>query len=251
MSQPAPAKTAIIVGASRGIGASLARELATRGYTLGLLARNQEQLNRLAAELRAAHGITVKVASLDVCDQERVGPVMNDLMHAFGTVDLVIVNSGVTGVRKAGDGNIAEDRRIIETNLLGAIAVTDVAMAQFRQQGHGHLVGISSVSASFAIPGSGAYSASKAALTNYLEALRMEVAKRKINVTIVHPGFVNTDIAPGMEKYPFVATPEKVAKEIVDGIEKKKKNMVVPRFPWSLIMPVLHLIPDSIKSRVI
>lgn len=249
MSSTTAKRTALIVGASRGIGASLARELASRGYNLGLLARNQEQLNQLATELRAAHGITVKVASLDVCKEGNVAPVMNDMMHAFGTVDLVIVNSGVTGVRKAGDGNIAEDRRIIETNLLGAIAVIDVAMAQFKQQGHGHLVGISSVSASFAIPGSGAYSASKAALTNYLEALRMEVAKRKIDVTIVHPGFVNTDIAPGMEKYPFVATPEKVAKEIVNGVEKKKKNMVVPRFPWSLIMPALRLIPDSIKSK--
>lgn len=250
MANPA-SRTAIIVGASRGIGASLARELAARGYQLGLLSRNQEQQNQLADELRAAHGITVETGALDVCEQASVAPVMNHMISAFGTVDVVIVNSGVTGVRKAGDGNIAEDRRIIETNLLGAIAVIDVAMAQFKQQGRGHLVGISSVSASFAIPGSGAYSASKAALTNYLEALRMEVSKRQIDVTIVHPGFVNTDIAPGMEKYPFVATPEKVAKEIVDGIEKKKKNMIVPRFPWSLIMPVLHLIPDSIKSRVI
>lgn len=250
MAHPA-SRTAIIVGASRGIGASLARELAARGYQLGLLSRNQEQLQQLAGELRAAHGITVETGALDVCEQASVAPAMKHMITAFGTVDLVIVNSGVTGVRKAGDGNIAEDRRIIETNLLGAIAVIDVAMAQFKQQGRGHLVGISSVSASFAIPGSGAYSASKAALTNYLEALRLEVSKRQIDVTIVHPGFVNTDIAPGMEKYPFVATPEKVAKEIVDGIEKKKKNMVVPRFPWSLIMPVLHLIPDSIKSRVI
>lgn len=250
MSHPA-SRTAIIVGASRGIGASLARELAARGYSLGLLARNQEQLHQLAGELRSVHNIHAEVDSLDVCDQASVAPVMNRMMQTFGAVDLVIVNAGVTGVRKAGDGNVAEDRRIIETNLLGAIAVIDVAMAQFKQQGRGHLVGISSVSASFAIPGSGAYSASKAALTNYLEALRMEVNKRKIDVTIVHPGFVNTDIAPGMEKYPFVATPEKVAKEIVDGIEKKKKNMVVPRFPWSLIMPVLHLIPDSVKSRMI
>lgn len=249
MPPSAAPRTAIIVGASRGIGASLARELAHRGYNLGLLSRNQEQLHQLAVELRSTCKAHVETGAIDVCDQASVAPAMQHQFQTFGTVDLVIVNSGVTGVRKAGDGNIAEDRRIIETNLLGAIAVIDVAMAQFKQQGHGHLVGISSVSASFAIPGSGAYSASKAALTNYLEALRMEVAKRKIDVTIVHPGFVNTDIAPGMEKYPFVATPEKVAREIVIGIEKKKKNMVVPRFPWSLIMPALRLIPDSIKSK--
>ena len=165
-------------------------------------------------------------------------------------VEKTLMAPTVRPARKAGDGNIAEDRRIIETNLLGAIAVIDVAMAQFKQQGSGHLVGISSVSANFAIPGSGAYSASKAALTNYLEALRLEVTKFKIAITIVHPGFVNTDIAPGMEKYPFVATPENVAREIANGIAKKKKNIVVPRLPWGLIMPVLRLIPDSIKTRV-
>lgn len=249
MSSSAATKTAIIVGASRGIGASLARELARRGYSLGLLSRNQEQLHQLAAELRSTCKTHVETGALDVCDQASVAPALQHLFQTFGTVDLVIVNAGVTGVRKAGDGNIAEDRRIIETNLMGAIAVTDVAMAQFKQQGHGHLVGISSVSASFAIPGSGAYSASKAALTNYLEALRVEVARYKIDVGIVHPGFVNTDIAPGMEKYPFVATPEKVAKEIADGIAKKKKNMVVPRLPWGLIMPVLRLVPDRLKGK--
>jgi short-subunit dehydrogenase len=242
-------KTAIIVGASRGIGAALARELAARGYRLGLLARNREQLQQLANELSLQHDCQVRIGTLDVCDQDRVAPVMREMMNAFGNVDLVIANSGVTGVRKAGDGNIAEDRRIIETNLLGAIAVIDAATAQFRQQGYGHVVGISSVSANFAIPGSGAYSASKAALTNYLEALRVEVAKRRIAVSIVHPGFVNTDIAPGMEKYPFVVTPEKVAREIVDGIGKKKKNMVVPRLPWGLLMPVLRLVPDRLKGR--
>lgn len=250
MSQPVAPQTAIIVGASRGIGAALARELAGRGYTLGLLSRNQEQLHQLAAELRSTYSTHVETGSLDVCDQASVAPTLQHLFQTFGQVDLVIVNSGVAGARKAGDGNIAKDRRIIETNLLGAIAVTDVAVAQFKQQGSGHLVGISSVSANFAIPGSGAYSASKAALTNYLEALRLEVAKFKITITIVHPGFVNTDIAPGMEKYPFVTTPENVAREIANGIAKKKKNMVVPRLPWGLIMPVLRLIPDSIKTRV-
>lgn len=249
MATSAANKTAIIVGASRGIGASLARELARRGYRLGLLSRNQDQLHQLAADLRGGHQTHVETGVLDVCDQASVSPALQHLFQVFGTVDLVIVNAGVTGVRKAGDGNLAEDRRIIETNLMGAIAVTDVAMAQFKQQGHGHLVGISSVSAAFAIPGSGAYSASKAALTNYLEALRVEVARYKIDVSIVHPGFVNTDIAPGMEKYPFVATPEKVAKEIADGIARKKKNMVVPRLPWGLIMPVLRLVPDSLKGK--
>lgn len=246
---PPSTRTVVIVGASRGIGACLAREYAARGWTLGLLARSADALAMLGHELRNG-GTRVETAVLDVADTARVAVVLGELMQRLGRVDLVIANAGVLGWRRAGDGNLDEDRRIIQTNLMGAIAVIDAAVAHFKSQGHGHIAGISSLSAYRGIPGSGAYSASKAALTNYLEALRMEVAGRGIAVSIVHPGFVNTDISPGMEKYPFVAPPEKVAKEIADGLEKKRKNIVVPRFPWAALMPALRLLPDSVMKKV-
>lgn len=242
--------TTLIVGASRGIGASLARELARRGHTLGLLARNQQQLEALAEELRGQFKVRVETALLDVCERDAVAPVMSALMQSFGRVDTVIANAGVLGWRRAGDGNVAEDRRIIETNLMGAIAVIDSAVAQFKQQQGGHIVGISSISAYRGIPGSAAYSASKAALTNYLDALRMEIASKGIAVTVVHPGFVKTDLGPGMEKYPFVADPAQVAREIADGMARKKKNLIVPRFPWSLLMPGMRLVPDALMKKI-
>lgn len=242
--------TVIIVGASRGIGASLAREYAARGCTLGLLARSGDALTALAQELKAAHGVRVETARLDVADRDAVAPVMNGLMDRLGTVDVVIANAGVLGWRKAGDGNVAEDRRIIETNLLGAIGVIDVAVARFKAQKHGRVVGISSISAYRGIPGSGAYSASKAALTNYLEALRMELSGKGIGVTVVHPGFVKTDIGPNMDKYPFAAEPAKVAREIADGVARGKANLIVPGFPWRLVMPALKLLPDSLMKKI-
>lgn len=242
--------TAIIVGASRGIGASLARELARRGTRLGLLARNQEQLGELAAALRQEFGVQVETAALDVCDNDAVSPVLQEIMQRFDHVDTVIANAGVLGWRRAGDGNVAEDRRIIETNLMGAIAVIDAAVARFKAQKGGHVVGISSISAYRGIPGSAAYSASKAALTNYLDALRMELAGKNIAVTAVHPGFVKTDIGPNMEKYPFAADPAQVAREIADGIARKKKNLIVPRFPWSLLMPGMRLMPDAWMKKI-
>lgn len=243
-------RTVIIVGASRGIGASLAREYAARGATLGLLARSADALDALALELRQNHGVRVETAPLDVADRERVAPVLQGLMDRLGTVDVVVANAGVLGWRKAGDGNVAEDRRIIETNLLGAIAVIDAAVARFKAQRRGQVVGVSSISAYRGIPGSGAYSASKAALTNYLDALRLELAGKGIVVTVVHPGFVKTDIGPNMEKYPFAAEPEKVAREIADGIDRGRKNVIVPRFPWSMVLPALRLLPDSVMKKV-
>ncbi|MES2917928.1 MAG: SDR family NAD(P)-dependent oxidoreductase [Pseudomonadota bacterium] len=241
--------TVIIVGASRGIGASLAREYAARGASLGLLARSTDALEALAGELRAA-GARVETAGLDVADRDAVAPVLNGLMDRLGRVDLVIANAGVLGWRKAGDGNVAEDRRIIETNLLGAIAVIDAAVARFKAQQHGRVVGISSISAYRGIPGSGAYSASKAALTNYLEALRLELSGKGIGVTVVHPGFVKTDIGPNMEKYPFAAEPAKVAREIVDGVARGKANLIVPGFPWRLVLPALKLLPDAVMKKI-
>jgi short-subunit dehydrogenase len=243
-------KTVLIVGASRGIGASLAREFAARGARLGLLSRNHEQLQALAAELRQHHGIQVEAATLDVCESNSVQPIMQGMLQRLGQVDVVVANAGVTGWRRSGDGNVAEDRRIIETNLLGAIAVIDASVAHFKLQRGGQIVGISSISAFRGIPGSGAYSASKAALTNYLEALRIELSNKNIAVTIVHPGFVKTDIAPGMDKYPFAAEPDKVAREIADGIDRRKKNLIVPRFPWSMLLPAMKVLPDALVKRV-
>lgn len=243
-------QTVLIVGASRGIGASLAREYAARGCNLGLLARGTAALDNLALELRQNHGVRVETAALDVAERDAVAPTLQGLMDRLGTVDVVIANAGVLGWRKAGDGNVAEDRRIIETNLLGAIAVVDAAVARFKAQRHGRVVGISSISAYRGIPGSGAYSASKAALTNYLEALSLELSGKGIGVTVVHPGFVKTDIGPNMDKYPFAAEPAKVAKEIADGIARGRKNIIVPRFPWSVVLPVLKLLPDSVMKKV-
>lgn len=214
-------QTVIIVGASRGIGASLAREYAARGANLGLLARSTDALEALATELRGG-GVRVETAALDVADRDAVAPVLNQLM----------------------------DRRIIETNLLGAIAVIDAAVARFKAQQHGRVVGISSISAYRGIPGSGAYSASKAALTNYLDALNLELSGKGIGVTVVHPGFVKTDIGPNMEKYPFAAEPGKVAREIANGVARGKKNIIVPGFPWRLVMPALKLLPDSVMKKV-
>lgn len=243
-------KTAFITGASSGIGACLAHELAARGYQLGLFARRTELLETLAAELRQKHGVQVEVAALDVCAQARVPGIIHDMSERFGGFDMLIANAGIIGARKSGDGDIAVDRRVIETNLLGAIATIDAAVAQFKQQGHGQVVGISSLSAFRGIPGSAAYSASKAALSNYLDALRIEMLGKGIKVTAIHPGFVQTNIAPGMEKYPFAAKPEKVAKEIANAIEKGAKNAIVPRYPWAFILPTMRFVPDSILKKI-
>jgi short-subunit dehydrogenase len=243
-------KVAFITGASSGIGASLARELAARGYTLGLFARRLDLLEQLAAEIRLSHPVRVDVAVMDVCDQASVPGIVDAMREKLGGLDIIVANAGITGVRKSGSGDLAVDRRIFETNVMGAIATLDAAVPHFKAQGGGTLVGISSVASFFGIPGSAAYSASKAALSNYLDGMGKELSKYKITVTTILPGFVETDLAPGMGKYPMVVKPEKVAKEIADAIERGAKTAVVPRFPWAALVPTLKLVPDALMKRI-
>ena len=134
-------------------------------------------------------------------------------------------------------------------NLVGGMATVDAAARLFRETGTGNIVGISSVSAFKGIPGSAAYSASKAGFSNYLDAVRIELKKHGINVMAVHPGFVKTDIAPGMEKRPFVIEADRAAKDIVSGIEKGNANTIVPSMPWSVLGRVLPVLPDKVIEK--
>jgi len=243
-------KIVFITGASSGIGASLARELASRGYSLGLFARRLDRLQAVAAELRLQYPVRVEVAVMDVCEQDSVPGIVEAMRETLGGLDIMVANAGIVGVRKSGSGDLSVDRRVFETNVMGAIATLDAAVAHFKAQGGGQLVGISSVASLFGIPGSAAYSASKAALSNYLDAMGKELSHYRIKVTAILPGFVETDIAPGMEKYPLVAKPEKVAREIADAIERGAKTAIVPRFPWAALAPSLKLVPDALMKRI-
>lgn len=135
------AKTAIITGASAGIGKALAMELAKRGYDLGLLARRMDALEAVAAEIHAAHGHRVEVGALDVSRDQDVGPALERLATKLGGVDVVIANAGITAVNRTGAGDFEVDKRVIRTNLLGAMATIDAAVRIFRAQGRGHVVG--------------------------------------------------------------------------------------------------------------
>ena len=243
-------KTVAITGASSGIGKALAYEFASRGMSLALLARRLDVLSDIAEDLRQRYpALTVEVIALDVANTNTVLPALQLARQRLGRLDCVVANAGITGVNKTGAGDFQQDQRVIQVNLIGGMATVDGAARIFREQGAGVIVGISSVSAFRGIPGSAAYSASKAGFSNYLDATRMELRKHHIDVIAVHPGFVKTDIAPNMEKYPFVISAEKAAREIVSGILKGTSNIIVPKLPWAVLGRVLPLLPDKLVEK--
>ena len=246
------AKSVVITGASSGIGAALAHEFANRGYNIALCARRVEKLEALQQALTQKNSnLQIITAALDVNALDTVPVVLNDIKSRLGNIDIVVANAGITGVRRTGSGDLSVDKSILQTNLFGAIATIDAAVAIFREQGFGQIVGMSSFSAFRGIPGSAAYSASKAALTNYLQAVGTELYRKKdIKVTAIHPGFIRTEIDDNIDKFPFVIDADKAANTMVNAIEKGKTDIVVPSWPWAILRKVMPKLPESIIAKV-
>jgi short-subunit dehydrogenase len=236
-------KTAIIIGASSGIGRALAIALSREGYRLGLVARRTE----LLAQLQAALNGPCAIKTIDVSQPELAMPLLQELIDELQDVELVVVSTG-TGFENAALAWEPE-RDTIAVNVLGFAGMVNVAVAHLEARRSGHLVGISSLAA---LRGNGtapAYSASKAFVSNYLQGLRYRFHKSKlpIVVTDVQPGFVDTRMAAGNRFW--MASPEVAARQIVAAIRRRKQHVYVTR-RWRLIAWLLRVAPDAVYSRL-
>jgi NADP-dependent 3-hydroxy acid dehydrogenase YdfG len=147
------AKTLLITGASSGLGAEMARQFAARGHDLALCARRTDRLESLRAEIAGASpDVRVEVRALDVNDHDAVFEVFRAFRSDFGRIDRVVVNAGLGKGAPLGTGRFAANRDTALTNFVGALAQTEAAVEVFRDQGSGHLVMISSVSAVRGMP---------------------------------------------------------------------------------------------------
>ncbi len=244
-------KSIVITGASDGIGKALAWEMAGRGYDLGLTARRAELLEELKGNIESRHAnCNVVTRVLDVTDYEAVAPAMTFLAEALGKVDIVIANAGIAKAGVVGKSPLELHLDVINTNVNGAIATLSAALELFRKQGYGHLVGTSSVAAYRGMPRNAAYSASKAALSTFMEGLRAETYNEAIDVSVLHPGYIDTAINRDLKSRPFVIDVEAGAKMFADLIEKKVKRACVPRFPWGVVGPLLRHLPTRVIAKM-
>src|SRR6478672_11259720 len=163
--------TTLITGASSGLGAEMARQLADRGWDLALAARRTERLEGLRDEIVAAHaGRRVELRALDVTDDDQVFEVFRAFRDDFGTIDRVIVNAGLGKGAKIGTGRYDANRQTAMTNFVAALCQAEAAMEIFRAQGAGHFVMISSMSAVRGLPRNlTTYGATKAAVAHLTE----------------------------------------------------------------------------------
>lgn len=244
-------KRYLLTGASSGIGAALARQLASQGYDLALAARRTDDLQRLASELQQAHGTQALVLALDVTDYAACQQAVQLAHDGLGGLDGVIANAGIGLSGKAGSDRFERYRQTLETNLLGAIACLDAATRLFRQQGHGHLVAIASVAGKRGLPATAGYSASKAGLISYMQSLELELYRSPIATTTILPGYIDTPINQNAGPRPFVIDVERGARLIARHIAKRSRSAYVPGWPWALIGRLLPWLPTSLLARAL
>ncbi|XID75214.1 SDR family NAD(P)-dependent oxidoreductase [Alkanindiges sp. WGS2144] len=243
----------LITGASSGIGEALAWAAAKRGMNLALVARRLERLENLAERIREKHQVQVEVAALDICDSEKIAPVFMGFSELLGQIDIVVANAGILKNRRAGDGRIERDAQVFQTNVMGTIATSEAAIAMFRGQATGGQLGvISSYSAFIPLPSGAAYSASKAAVSSYFNAIRMPLMRENIGISIIYPGFVSTDLLQGFNSHglPIIAKASNVAEEILTAILARKKTAIVPKLPWGVLHQIQRLTPGSVISAL-
>lgn len=183
-----------ITGASSGIGEALSLELARRGATVFLSARNEASLQRVQ---KACEGLKGKafIYPLDVTQEASIYQVRDAILAAHQHIDMLINNSGISQRSLAVETPISVDRQIMEVNYFGAVNMTKAVLPHMIGRKAGHLVSISSIVGKFGFPLRSAYSASKHALHGYFESVRAENQSKGIEVTIVCPGRVKTNIS--------------------------------------------------------
>jgi short-subunit dehydrogenase len=245
-----PRRRAVLIGASRGIGAALARKLAREGYTLALLARGEELLETLCAEINRECGETRAIYYVhDVTDHQSVPELLKRILIDLGGLDLFIYNSGISLPPGLKHFDAEKDRQTTEVNYLGALAWLNPVAALFQSAKAGQIVGISSVAGDRGRVGNPAYNASKAALTCYLEALRNRLTRYGVNVITIKPGYVETDLLKDAKQTFWAISAERAAAEIWRAIRNRKQTVYVPA-RWGLLMLILRHIPSVIFRRL-
>jgi short-subunit dehydrogenase len=247
MSAVAPLKV-FITGASSGLGEALARHYADHGAIVGLFARREAELARIAAALAPA---VVTTYAGDVRDERALAAAAGDFIARHGLADVVIANAGVSrGTLTEHPQDLAAFRAVFDTNVLGMVATFMPFAAAMQRKRAGTLVGIASVAGFRGLAGSGAYSASKSAAITYLESLRLEMRPFGVAVVTVCPGYIATPMtARNPYRMPFMLQPGDAAARIARAIAARRRFIVLPR-PMALAARGMKLLPRPLYDRL-
>jgi NAD(P)-dependent dehydrogenase (short-subunit alcohol dehydrogenase family) len=244
-----PGENCIVVGASSGIGAAIARRLAADGCKIALLARRKDRLVQLASEIDRAAGRQLAFPyEHDVGDLGSVDPLFAKIEDEIGDVAAVYYVAGVMPEVGMTEFDTAKDVSQFQTNTLGSVAWCNAAARRFRPRRRGFIVGISSVAGDRGRAKRPGYCASKAGQDAHLEALRNRLWDKGIQVTTIRPGFVDTEMTAGLGLKGAIA-PATAAAAIVRAARRNKGVVYVP-FKWRIIMTAIKVMPSFLFKRL-
>lgn len=241
--------TCIVIGASSGIGAAVARRLALEGRKVALLARRESELQAQVAVINEGLGRESAFAFVhDVADLEAAEPLFARIEQEIGPVDEVHFIAGVNPEVAADEFDLDKDRLQVEVNMLGQISWGNAAARRFLERKGGCLVGVTSVAQDRGRIGRPVYNASKAGQDTYLEALRNRLWRHGVQVTTIRPGFVETPMTAGMQLRGAVSA-DRAAEGILKARDGGKAIAYVPG-KWRLIMFVIRNIPSFVFRKL-
>jgi short-subunit dehydrogenase len=242
-------KVVLITGASSGIGRALALELGRRGALLGLTARRAEELSDVAEEVSRAGGHALALTA-DVRRAEEINGVAERLREKWGRVDVLVANAGMSSTTAGTHLDAAEVGDVINVNVIGVVNSVAAVLPDMVKRGGGHLVAISSLASYRGMPKSGAYSASKAAVSTFFESMRVDLRRSGVAVTTIHPGFIRTPMTAGRKKkLPFLLEADDAACRIIKAVERRARTYA---FPWQLasLVRVIRHMPGALYDRL-
>ncbi|MFK5937235.1 MAG: SDR family NAD(P)-dependent oxidoreductase [Sulfurimonas sp.] len=236
----------LITGASSGLGSEFARQYASLENELILLARREQNLLSLKDELQSSCK-SIEIIVVDVTDFE----LLQEKIAMVGSVDLVILNAGVSLGHTANMPTIKEFKNLYDVNVLSNHAILEILLPLFRERGKGKIVFISSLASLFSMPTSKVYSSSKRALNAYAEGVRYKYSKYGIKVITILPGFIKSELTDKNEfNMPFFMQTRDAVKRMINAIEKNKRVYAFP-LRFYLIIRLLNLLPSALREKII
>ncbi|QSZ42752.1 SDR family NAD(P)-dependent oxidoreductase [Sulfurimonas aquatica] len=236
----------LITGASSGLGAELARQYATKENELILLARREDKLFQLRSELfESAKSVDIIIA--DVTQFE----MLQEKIREIGSVDMVILNAGISLGHSDEIPTIAEFKNLYDVNVLSNHAILEVLLPHFKAQESGKIVFISSLASLFSMPSSKVYSSSKRALNAYAEGVRYKYSKYGVKVINILPGFIKSELTDKNDfNMPFLLETDEGVRRIKNAIEREKKFYAFP-FRFYLIIRFLNILPSFLREKIV
>lgn len=244
---------AFVTGASSGLGMGLALRFASQGWDVALAARRVDRLEAVAQRIRQA-GTGALVCPCDVADRAQVHAAVARTEAELGEVDLLVTSAGVGKMTAAQDLDVADLERLLQVNVMGSAYAVEAVLPGMLRRGRGHLVAIGSLTGYGGLPKTAAYSASKGAVKNYFESLRLDLRGTGVAVTVITPGYVKTELtAKSDHRMPFLMELDDAVDVMARAIHRRVSHCAFPR-PLSTLAWIGQVFPrrlyDAVASRV-